>query len=232
MKILVLDIGGSNVKVFTSGRPDAIKFPSGKTMTPRQLVAQVLKLEHETSYDAVSIGFPGPVIHGKPMNEPKNLGKGWVSFDFRKAFGKPVKLINDAALQAIGSYQGRGRMLFLGLGTGLGSALVTNEIVLPLELSELRYSRTQTVEAVLSKAALKKGGLARWERAVHATVANLRKAFLADYVVLGGGNVKRLSKLPVGAVRGANRNAFRGGLRLWQRPPAAARSEATGITII
>ena len=190
-------------------------------MTPSQMVVQVLGLTANWDYDVISIGFAGPVIHGKPALDPQNLGPGWIDFDFRKAFHKPVKLINDAAMQALGCYTG-GRMLFLGLGTGVGSTLILDEVVVPLELGQLRYSRSQTLEDVLGKRALKRKGAAKWERAVHGEVANLHKAFAADYVVLGGGNAGKLKRLPKDTRRGSNRYAFHGGVRLWRKTPITA----------
>lgn len=213
--VLVIDVGGSKIKLRRPDGKQVVKFPSGKSMTPDKMVMEAQRIAAEWSYDVVSIGFPGPVIHGHPADDPKNLGSGWTRFDYKKAFRRPVKLINDAAMQALGSYE-NGRMLFLGLGTGLGSALIVDDILVPLELGEIRYSRTKTMEDVLGKSALKKRGRPIWERSVHAAVANLKKAFLADNVILGGGNAKKLKRMPAGARRGANRYAFRGGVRLWE----------------
>jgi ROK family len=221
-KILVIDIGGSNVKLIISQRVKRRKFASGRTLTPRQFVAETKKEVTDWKYDAVAIGFPAPVRGGKILAEPKNLGKGWVRFDFRKAFGKPVRIINDAAIQALGSYHG-GRMLFLGLGTGLGSALVWDRNVLSLELSDLPYIDNQTVEDKVSDAALESGGPKNWEREVQRVVAGFKQAFIADYVVLGGGNAKRIEDLPAGAELGHNRNAFTGGERLWQNDSRTGR---------
>ena len=215
LRILVIDVGGSKIKLRNSADNRVAKFPSGKNMTARKMVEQTLKLTSDWEFDAVSIGYPGPVVHGRPAMEPTNISGGWKRFNFKKAFRKPVKLINDAAMQALGSYKG-GRMLFVGLGTGLGSTLIVDDVLVPLELGELRYSRRNTLEDVLGKRGLKKIGSARWEATVHAAVANLRKAFVADYVVIGGGNVKKLRRLPSGAQRGSNRYAFLGGIRLWQ----------------
>jgi polyphosphate glucokinase len=220
--VLVIDVGGSKIKLRKSDNPLRIKFESGRKMTPDQMVTRALLLTAKWDYDVVSVGFPGPVVHGKPVCDPQNLGKGWVDFDFRKAFRKPVKLINDAAMQALGSYEG-GRMLFIGLGTGLGSALIVDDVVVPLELGEMRYSRTRTLEDVLGKRGVKRIGLANWRKAVRAVVANLRTAFVADYVMIGGGNVKKLTPFPPGARRGSNSHAFRGGVRLWQESPISAK---------
>jgi predicted NBD/HSP70 family sugar kinase len=214
-RILVIDIGGSNVKLLISQRIKRRKFTSGSELRPHQLVAETKKLVSDWKHDAIAIGFPAPVIAGKIAAEPKNLGKGWLGFDFGKAFGKPVRIMNDAALQALGSYRG-GRMLFLGLGTGLGSALVWNRNVLSLELSDLPYIDNQTVEDHLSDAALERVGSKNWEREVERVVAGFKQAFIADYVVLGGGNAKRIENLPAGVELGHNRNALAGGQRLWR----------------
>jgi polyphosphate glucokinase len=216
--VLVIDVGGSKIKLRKSDSPQKVKFKSGPKMTPSEMVVQTMLLTAKWEYDVVSIGFAGPVVHGKPAGDPDNLGPGWTEFDFRKAFRKPVKLINDAAMQALGCYRG-GRMLFLGLGTGLGSTLILDEVVVPLELGQLRYSEDQTLEDVLGKSSLKKIGRHKWETAVHAAVDNLHKAFAADYTVLGGGNAKKLRKLPKGTRLGSNRYAFQGGVRLWQKAP-------------
>lgn len=219
--VLVIDIGGSNIKLRKSDSPHTLKLKSGPKMTPSQMVVQTLLLTAKWQYDVISIGFAGPVVHGKPAGDPQNLGPGWTDFDFAKAFRKPVKLINDAAMQALGFYT-TGRMLFLGLGTGLGSTLILDEVVVPLELGQLRYTESQTLEDALGKSTLKEVGRKKWEGAVRAVVANLKKAFVADYVVLGGGNAKKLKRLPKGARRGSNHYAFRGGVRLWRTTPISA----------
>jgi polyphosphate glucokinase len=221
-RILVIDIGGSHVKLMISQRIKRRKFGSGRTLTPRKFVAETKKLVADWKHDAIAIGFPAPVRDGKILDEPKNLGKGWVGFDFRKAFGKPVRIINDAAMQALGSYHG-GRMLFLGLGTGLGSALLWDRTVLSLELSDLPYIDNQTVEDQLGDAGRERLGAKNWEREVHRVVAGFKQAFIANYVVLGGGNAKLLEDLPAGSELGHNRNAFTGGQRLWQRDPRTGR---------
>lgn len=221
-KILVIDIGGSHVKLMISQRIKRRKFDSGKTLTPRKCVAQTKKEVADWKFHAIAIGFPAPVRDGKIIAEPKNLGKGWVGFDFRKAFGKPVRIINDAAMQALGSYHG-GRMLFLGLGTGLGSALLYDRTVLSLELSDLPYIDDQTVEDQLGDAGRERLGTKDWEREVHRIVAGFKQAFIANYVVLGGGNAKLIEGLPAGVERGHNRNAFTGGVRLWQPDPRTGR---------
>jgi ROK family len=220
-KILVIDIGGTHVKLMIS-RKKKRKFKSGPKLTPREMVKQI-KVEVEGwKYDAVAIGFPAPVREGRIIDEPKHLGKGWVRFNFEKALGKPVRIVNDAALQALGSYHG-GRMLFLGLGTGLGSALVLRDMVLPLELGDLPYWEDRIIEDFLGKPGIAELGEKEWERTVMGAVAQLKKSFIADYVVLGGGNTKKLSELPDGAEQGHNRNAYLGGVRLWQIDPRTRR---------
>ena len=213
-KILVIDVGGTHVKLMIS-RTEKRKFNSGPRMTPREMVTQMKPLLTEWNFDAVSIGFPSPVRDGRILSDPKHLGKGWVGFDFEKAFGKPVRIINDAAMQALGSYHGR-RMLFLGLGTGLGSALVWAKYVLPLELGDLPYRNGSIIEDYLGKPGLSQLGEKTWQRDVEHALVQLRKSLIADYVVLGGGNAKKLDELPEGVERGHNRNAFLGGVRLWQ----------------
>jgi hypothetical protein len=216
-RILVIDIGGSNVKLMIS-RAEKLKFPSGSRLTPRVMVAEVKPLVSDWKFDAISIGFPAPVRDGRILSEPKHLGKGWVGFDFQKAFGKPVRIINDAAMQALGSYHG-GRMLFLGLGTGLGSALAWDNYVLPLELGDLPYRNGSIIEDYLGKPGLARLGEKTWRRDVEHALVQLKKSLIADYVVLGGGNAKKLDDLPEGVQRGHNRNAFLGGTRLWQIDP-------------
>src|SRR5213592_3161841 len=213
-KILVIDIGGSNVKLMIS-RSGKRKFKSGPHLTPREMVAQIEPLVSDWTFDAISMGFPSPVRDGRIVSEPKHLGKGWVQFDFEKAFGKPVRIINDASMQALGSYHG-GRMLFLGLGTGLGSALVWSNYVLPLELGDLPYRNGSIIEDYLGKPGLARLGEKDWQRDVAHAIVQLKKSLIADYVVLGGGNAKRVDELPKGIELGHNRNAFLGGTRLWQ----------------
>lgn len=214
MKILVIDIGGTNVKMLASGQREPRKFPSGSGMTPRLMAAGVKQVGQGWTYDAVSIGYPGPVRDGRPASEPHNLGKGWVAFNYRAAFGRPVKIINDAAMQALGSYEG-GRMLFLGLGTGLGSTLIADGVVLPMELGHLPY-RKGTFEDYLGIRGLEQRGKKKWRTVVEDAVARLVAALQPDSVVLGGGNVKKLKTLPPGCRAGVNANAFRGGFRLWE----------------
>ena len=220
-RILVIDIGGTHVKLMIS-RAKKRKFKSGQKLTPREMVKQI-KVEIEGwKFDAISIGFPSPVGDGRILAEPKHLGKGWVRFNFEKALGKPVRVVNDAALQALGSYRG-GRMLFLGLGTGLGSTFVFPDMVLPLELGDLPYCDDRIIEDFLGKPGIAELGEKEWERLVVGAVAQLKKSFIADYVVLGGGNTKKLSVLPEGAEQGHNRNAYLGGVRLWQTDQSTRR---------
>jgi len=214
-KILVIDIGGTNVKVRLSGQDEVRKFPSGPTLTPQELVDGVKELTKDWEFECISIGYPGPVVRGQISLEPVNLGRGWMDFDFQAALGKPTRLINDAAMQALGSYQG-GRMLFLGLGTGLGTTLIIDGTVAPLEMGHAPYRKKLTFEEWVGTRALKRMGLKRWSRVVFDVVARLKQVLIADYVVLGGGNAKKLPELPVGAILGENKNAFIGGERLWE----------------
>lgn len=213
MRILVVDIGGTNVKISLSQQSEVRKLPSGANFEPRLLVEGVAKTAPDWKYDVVSIGFPGQIKDGKPALEPLNLGRGWVGFDFAEAFGKPVKMINDAAMQALGSYDG-GRMLFLGLGTGVGSTLIMPKLVLPLDLGMLPYRR-KTLDDALSRRGLKRLGMKAWTKAVYEVAGILRASFQADYVMLGGGNAKKLVTFPPGVRSGDNRNAILGGVRLW-----------------
>ncbi len=215
MKILVVDVGGTHVKVLATGHRVPVKIVSGPTLGPRDMVHAVREATAGWTYDRVSIGYPGPVRHNKPLEDPWNLGPGWVRFDFAKAFHKPVRVLNDAAMQALGSYEG-GRMLFLGLGTGLGSALVNDGAVIPLELAHLPYRAGKSYEHWIGEAGLKRLGKKRWRKHVDEVVALLSAAFLSDYVVLGGGNVRHVKRVPKGARRGTNANAFKGGYRLWK----------------
>jgi len=214
VNVLVVDIGGSHVKVLATGRTQPRRFVSGPTLTPQEMTAGVKKIAAGWKYDVVSIGYPGVVVHGRPIAEPHNLGKGWVHFDYEAEFGRPVKMINDAAMQALGSYRG-GKMLFLGLGTGLGSALVVKGIVEPLELAHLPYKKG-TYEKYVGQRRLEKRGKAKWRRDVADVVARLTAALQPDEVVLGGGNSRRLKELPADARVGDNAAAFAGGFRLWQ----------------
>lgn len=213
MKILVVDIGGTNAKVSVSLQTEVRKIPSGHEFEPRSLVEKVIEIAGDWNYDVISLGFPGEIKEGKPAIEPLNLGRGWVGFDFAEGFGKPVKMINDAAMQALGSYDG-GRMLYLGLGTGLGSTLILPKVVLPLNLGMLPYRR-KSLDDALSRRGLKRLGLKAWTKCVHEAIHILRESFGADYVMLGGGNSKKIENLPPGVRRGDNRNAILGGFRLW-----------------
>jgi polyphosphate glucokinase len=217
MRILVIDVGGTHVKALATGHTQPIKIPSGPAMTAKQMVRRVRASITGWTFDAVSIGFPGPVLHGKPVNEPRNLGTGWVGFDFRRAFGCPVRVINDAALQALGSYHG-GRMLFLGLGTGLGSALIVDGVLEPMELGHLPYKKGRSYEAYIGEAGLKRLGKKKWRRHVVDVVSRLKAALEVSDVVIGGGNAKRLGRLPAHARLGSNANAFMGGYLLWKDP--------------
>jgi polyphosphate glucokinase len=215
VNVLVVDIGGTHIKVLVAGKTEARKILSGPIMTPGDMVDAVNKLTRDWNYDVISIGYPGPALHNRPIAEPHNLASGWVGFRFEQAFGRPVKLVNDAAMQALGSYEG-GKMLFLGLGTGLGSAVVTDWIVEPMELGHLPYKKG-TYEDYVGLRGLQKYGRKKWQRNVADVVAFLTAALLPDDVVLGGGNVKKLSMLPPGCRAGGNANAFRGGFRLWEQ---------------
>jgi polyphosphate glucokinase len=216
MNILVVDVGGTNVKILATGHEKPRKYPSGPTMTAEQMVASVRELAGDWRYDVVSIGYPGFVVRGRPITEPYNLALGWIGFDFQTAFGCPVKIINDAAMQALGSYKG-GKMLFLGLGTGLGAAMVVDGIVEPMELAHLRY-RKGSFEKYVGKRGLERQGKKKWRQRVADVVAKLVAALEPDDVVLGGGNVKNLKELPPGCRAGDNANAFLGGFRLWVEP--------------
>jgi polyphosphate glucokinase len=215
LRVLAIDVGGTHVKVLTSDGTEKRKVDSGPTMSAAKMVEAVREMTKDWSFDVVSIGYPGPVKQHKPQAEPHNLAPGWVGFDFEKAFGKPVRIVNDAAMQALGSYQG-GRMLFLGLGTGLGSALVIEGVLAPMELAHLPYKKDKTFEDYVGIRGLEKLGKKRWRKAVEDVVARLAAALQADSVVLGGGNAKLFDVAPDGARLGDNENAFRGGFLLWQ----------------
>lgn len=215
-RVLAIDVGGSKVKMLVTGESEPRKAPSGSALTPARFVELVRELAGDWRYDAVSIGYPGLVGETGPCSEPGYLGQGWVGFDYASAFGRPVRILNDAAMQALGSYDG-GRMLFLGLGTGLGSALIVEHVLITLELGTIRAGRRKLSE-VLGRAGLKRLGRKAWRAAVEENAAGLMAAFLADYVVLGGGNAKELDprRLAPGMRLGNNLTAFRGGFRLWQ----------------
>ena len=215
MKVLAIDIGGTHVKILVSGGKEARKFPSGPTMTPRVMVAGVKKLAADWKFEAISMGYPGPVLHNRPVTEPHNLAKGWTRFDFQRAFKCPVKFMNDAAMQALGSYRGD-KLLFLGLGTGLGAAMIVDGIVEPMELGHLPYKKA-TYEDYIGLRGLEKYGEKKWRKNVADVVEQLIAALEPDDVVVGGGNAKLLKKLPEGCRMGDNANAFLGAFRLWSR---------------
>jgi polyphosphate glucokinase len=217
--VLVIDVGGTHIKFRLDARGEIGEFLSGPKMTPARMVRKVRRLAAGLSYDAVSMGYPGLVFRGRIAAEPHNLGGGWVRYDWAKAFGKPVRVINDAAMQAIGSYEG-GRMLFLGLGTGLGATLIIDGSVEPTEIAHMPYKHGRTFEDYLGEAGRERRGTRKWRRSVADVVASLSAAFEPDYVVLGGGNAVRLKKLPRGARLGDNLNAFIGGVRLWRQAEA------------
>jgi polyphosphate glucokinase len=227
MKVLVVDIGGTHVKILATGHRKHREFASGPTLTPEQMVSRVKALARTWKYDVVSIGYPGVVVHDRPVAEPHNLGRGWVGFDYRAAFGCPIKMVNDAAMQALGGYKG-GKMLFLGLGTGLGSTLIVNGIVQPMELGHLPYRRA-TYEDYVGNRGLKRYGKKKWRKYVADVVARLIAALEPEDVLLGGGNAHKLKELPPGCRVGNEGNAFIGGFRLWQdagkrKPPTAKRA--------
>jgi len=213
VKVLVVDVGGTNVKVLATGQQEPRKFASGPELKPQQMADEVKKVVRGWKYDVVSMGYPGVVMHGRPIAEPHNLGEGWVGFDYQAAFGKPVKVINDAAMQALGSYRG-GKMLYLGLGTGLGSTLIVDGVVEPMELGHLPYKKG-TYEDYVGQRGLDKRGKTKWRRYVADVIARLAAALEPDDVVLGGGNVRKLKELPPGCRAGDNFDAFVGGFRLW-----------------
>jgi predicted NBD/HSP70 family sugar kinase len=214
-RVLAVDVGGSHVKVRVSGRPDERQFESGPMLTAERMVDGVHELVGDWKYDLVSVGYPGVVLHGKIAVEPRNLARGWVGFDFRAAFGRPTRVINDAAMQAIGSYEG-GSMLFLGLGTGLGTAMIVDGVVAPMELAHLNFKKGRTYEDYAGEAGRRRLGPKKWSRNVAKIVEQLRTALEADYVVLGGGNARKLKMLPKGARLGNNDFAFTGGFRMWR----------------
>jgi polyphosphate glucokinase len=215
MNVLVVDVGGTSVKILATGQDERRKFPSGPKLTPEEMISGVKELAQGWKYEVVSIGYPGPVVHGRPVAEPYNLGPGWVGFDYAAALGCPVRVVNDAAMQALGSYKG-GKMLFLGLGTGLGSAMVVEGVVEPMELGHLPYKEA-TFEDYVGIRGLDRLGKKKWRQHVADVVARLIAALEPDDVVLGGGNIKKLTELPPGCRAGDNDNAFLGGFRLWEK---------------
>jgi polyphosphate glucokinase len=220
MKVLVIDIGGTHIKVASTDNPVPLKIISGPTLTPKQMVDDVQKAITGWEYDAISIGYPGPVAHDRPLAEPHNLGPGWVGYPYQSDFSKPLRFINDAAMQALGGYTG-GKMLFLGIGTGLGSALIADNVVVPLELAHLPYRKGRTYEQFIGLAGLERLGKKLWRESVLDVIARFRAAFVADYVTLGGGNAKLMKTLPDGVILGANSNAIAGGIALWHQPAAS-----------
>ena len=227
MNVLAIDVGGTHVKILATGQTEPRKFVSGSKLTPKQMVAEVKKLAGDWKYEVVSIGYPGMVVRNRPVAEPHNLGRGWVGFNFETAFKRPVKVINDAAMQALGSYKG-GKMLFLGLGTGLGSTMVVNGIVESMELAHLPYKKG-TYEDYVGERSLEKRGKKKWRREVQDVVERLVAALEPDDVVLGGGNVKKLKELPDGCRVGDNANAFIGGFRLWEEAGVEATAPRTKV---
>lgn len=227
---MALDVGGTHIKVLMTGQKTPVKIISGPKMTPGKMVRLVKQATRGWKYDCISMGYPGPVASGHPLLEPHNLACGWVGFNFRTAFGRPIKIINDAAMQALGSYKG-GRMLFLGLGTGLGAAMIVDGVLEPMELAHLSYRHGKTYEDYIGLRGLKKEGKKKWRHDVTKIVRKLKAALQADYVVLGGGNAKKLKHLPPGTTLGTNENAFKGGFRLWKDDgsPAVAQNEAKTI---
>jgi|SRR6185437_4870334 len=223
-RILVLDVGGSHVKFQIGDRGEEQKFLSGPRLTPGQMIKGVRKLVSSSDYDAVSIGYPGLVFRGRIAAEPFNLGRGWIGFDFEAALEKPVRILNDAAMQAVGSYSG-GRMLFLGLGTGLGATLILEGVVEPMEIGHLPYKRDRTFEEYVGQRGLKRLGKKKWRKVVAEVVEHLSKALEVDYVVLGGGNARLLKELPKGARLGDNQNAILGGLIIWEMTTALVLSQ-------
>lgn len=222
MRVLVVDIGGTNVKILATGQKTPRKFPSGRKLTPRKMVDGVKELAGGWEYDAVTVGYPGRIVHGRITTEPHNLAKGWVKFDFKAGFGCPVKVMNDAAMQALGSYKS-GLLLFLGLGTGLGAALVADGVVIPMELAHLPYKRG-TWEDYLGLRSLQLRGRKKWQQHVEYGTARLIDALSPDDIVIGGGNAKKLKRLPKGSRLGHNANAFTGGFRLWENASSKGRS--------
>jgi polyphosphate glucokinase len=228
MKVLVIDVGGTHVKVASTDKRVPIKIVSGPEMTAEKMVQQILAATESWTYDVVSIGYPGPVVHDHPLAEPHNLAPGWIDFPYQKAFGKPIRFINDAAMQALGGYKG-GRMLFLGVGTGLGSAMVFEGTVIPLELAHLPYKKRRTYEEYVGLAGLQRRGKERWRKSVLDIIARLQAALVCEYVLLGGGNAKLMDNLPSHVILGANSNAIDGGIKLWDDPaPPAKPSSASG----
>jgi polyphosphate glucokinase len=217
MKVMVIDIGGTNIKVASTDNRVPIKIPSGPTLTPQQMVDDVLRATEGWEYDCITLGYPGPVNRDAPLLEPHNLACGWIDFPYAKALGKPYRFINDAAMQALGGYKG-GRMLFLGTGTGLGSALIIDGVTISLELAHLPYKKGYTYEEYIGLAGLERRGKKKWRKSVLDIIARLKAAMVCDYVLLGGGNAKLMKELPEHVILGANSNAIEGGIKLWEQP--------------
>jgi polyphosphate glucokinase len=229
-QVLVIDIGGNNVKLLASTQKEPLRFPSGPELTPQKLVQEVKKITANWKYRVISIGYPGMVRQGRIISEPKNLKTGWVNFNFAKAFGCPIQIVNDAALQAIGSYRG-GRMLFLGLGTGLGSALIVEGVLVPLELAHLPYRKEMTFEDYLGQRGIDRVGKKKWRKHVFTVVEKLKAALQPEYVVLGGGNIKYLEEFPPDTHPGKNENAFKGGFRMWYLTKTGAHQPTKEIIL-
>ena len=221
--VLAIDIGGTHVKVMTDKERIKREFESGPTLSATEMVRQVKALTRDWSYDVISIGYPGPVVHNRPLTEPHNLGRGWAGFDFHGAFGRPAKVVNDALMQAIGSYQG-GRMLFLGLGTGLGSAMIVDGVAEPMELGHLPYRKGETFEDYVGAAGLERHGRKKWRKSVDDVIARLSAALEPDYIVIGGGNADKVDNPPPNVRFGDNANAFEGGFRMWKKATRKSRS--------
>ncbi len=215
-RVLAVDVGGTHVKFEISGQSERREFKSGPNLSAKRMVSEVKRLTADWNYDVVSIGYPGMVVRNRVVAEPHNLGRGWAGFDFEKAFGCPVKIINDAAMQALGSYKG-GRMLFLGLGTGLGTTMIFDGVIEPMELAHLPYRKGKTFEDYVGAAGFKRLGKKKWRKSVVDVIERLIAAFEPEYVVLGGGNADKLGKLPPRVRRGDNDNAFAGGYKLWSK---------------
>jgi predicted NBD/HSP70 family sugar kinase len=224
-KILVVDVGGTHVKCASTDHPGRREFASGPQITAAEMAHQVLKLTQDWHYDAVTIGYPGVVANGRPVREPQNLGGGWVGFDFAAVFGRPVRILNDAAMQALGNYAG-GKMLFLGLGTGLGTALIVDGVVVPMELGHLQWRKGRDYEHYVGDHGRKCRGNKNWRRKVHQVASDFRKALQPDEVVLGGGNARRLKRLPPATRLGDDAAAYRGGLRFWDDLSSSAKIHA------
>jgi polyphosphate glucokinase len=230
MEVLVIDIGGSSVKLWHTGHQEHLKFESGKALTPETMVRQAQETIQDWTYEAIALGLPCRVSSGRVVDDPQNLGPGWVGFNFSAAFGKPVRVINDACLQALGSYD-KGRMLFLGLGTAVGSALIAENLILSLDLGRLRLGEHRLYE-ILGDRGFEQLGPKKWQKAIHEIVPSLQHVLMADYVVLGGGNVKEIEELPDGVRRGHNRTVVEGGRRLWEELPDPAKPATGGWLVL